>query len=232
MAGRMRRKEVSAVEVVEDAIRKAEALQPKIGALVTSDFDRALDKAKAGQLSGPFAGVPFLIKDLDPYKGLPTRYGSRSGWAPPETSPDRLYRRLRPGRLGGDRQVGDAGIRLPADHRADGLPADPQSVEPEALVGRLVRRRGGRRGLGRMVPFAHASDGGGSIRIPLELRPVRPEAFARPDDRRPAQQPGHRPVGGSHAFRVASATPRLCSRSPSAPTPARRSSRSAWSRRR
>jgi amidase len=43
----MRRKEVTAVEVVEDAIRKAETLQPKIGAFVTSDFDRALDKAKA-----------------------------------------------------------------------------------------------------------------------------------------------------------------------------------------
>jgi amidase len=78
MAGRLRRKEVTAVELVEDAIRKAEALQPKIGALVTSDFDRAMDKAKSGQLSGPFAGVPFLIKDLDPYKGLPTRYGSRA----------------------------------------------------------------------------------------------------------------------------------------------------------
>ena len=69
LAGRIRRKEISAVEAVEDSIRKAEALEPQIGAIVTSDFDRALAKAKAGQLSGPFAGVPFLVKDLDPYKG-------------------------------------------------------------------------------------------------------------------------------------------------------------------
>ena len=61
------------------AIRKAEALQPQIGAIVSSDFDRALDKAKTGQLSGPFAGVPFLIKDLSQeYKGYPTTCGSRA----------------------------------------------------------------------------------------------------------------------------------------------------------
>ena len=69
IAGRIRRKEISAVEAVEDAIRKAEALQPQVQALVDSDFDRALARAKAGQVSGPFAGVPFLVKDLDPYKG-------------------------------------------------------------------------------------------------------------------------------------------------------------------
>jgi amidase len=144
MAGRIRRKEVSAVEVVEDAIRKAEALQPKIGALVTSDFDRAMDKAKSGRLSGPFAGVPFLVKDLDPYKGLPTRYGSRAMLGAQPAGPDRLYRRLRPGRPGGDRQVVDAGIRLPADHRAVGFLPTRNPWNLEALVRRLVGRRGGR----------------------------------------------------------------------------------------
>jgi amidase len=69
MAGRIRRKEVSAAEVVEDAIREAEALHPQDrGDLVTSDFDRALDKAKRRPaLAAPFAGVPFLVKDLDDY---------------------------------------------------------------------------------------------------------------------------------------------------------------------
>ena len=88
IADRIRRGDISAAEAVEDAIRKVEALEPRIGAIVTSDFERALDKAKAGHLSGPFAGVPFLVKDLDPYKGLPTRNGSRSGLrAPPEEPP-------------------------------------------------------------------------------------------------------------------------------------------------
>src|SRR6478752_2333481 len=83
IAGRIRRKEVSAREVTEKAVRDAEALNPKLGFLVTPDFDRAVDKAKrldAGTApsAGPFAGVPFLVKDLDDYVGLPTYSGSRA----------------------------------------------------------------------------------------------------------------------------------------------------------
>ena len=83
IAGRIRRKEVSALEVTEKAVRDAEALQPKLGFLVTPDFERAIDKAKrldagAAQSTGPFAGVPFLVKDLDDYVGLPTYSGSRA----------------------------------------------------------------------------------------------------------------------------------------------------------
>jgi amidase len=80
-------KHITAAEAVEGAIRRAEALQPKLNFLVAADFDRALDKAKRGRLSGPFAGVPFLVKDLDDYIGLPTRSGSRAtAGAKPATS--------------------------------------------------------------------------------------------------------------------------------------------------
>ena len=94
IAGRIRRKEVSALEVTEKAVRDAEALQDRLGFMVTSDFDRAIDKAKrldAGQTAptGPFAGVPFLVKDLDDYVGLPTRSGSRAMLRnPPATTQD------------------------------------------------------------------------------------------------------------------------------------------------
>src|SRR4051812_42305778 len=79
MAAAIRRGELSAAEAVETAIRRAEALQGTLNIIVNSDFDRALAKVKGGTPSGPFGGVPFLVKDLIDYKGLPTRSGSASG---------------------------------------------------------------------------------------------------------------------------------------------------------
>lgn len=166
IAGRIRRKEVSVVEVVEAAIRKAEALQPKIGALVTSDFDRAMDKARAGQLSGPFAGVPFLIKDLDPYKGLPTRYGSRSSMgARPEKAQTAFVDAY-------DR-AGLVVIGKSTTPEYGFLPTtEPMGFLPTRNPWNLKHSSGGSSGgaaaatAAGIVPFAHASDGGGSIRIP------------------------------------------------------------------
>ena len=166
LSGRLRRKEVTAVELVEDAIRKAEALQPKIGALVTSDFDRAMDKAKSGQLSGPFAGVPFLIKDLDPYKGLPTRYGSRATLgARPEKAQTAF--------IDAYDQAGLVVIGKSATPEYGFLPTtEPLGFLPTRNPWNLKHSSGGSSGgagaatSAGMVPFAHASDGGGSIRIP------------------------------------------------------------------
>jgi amidase len=166
LAGRVRRKEVTAVELVEDAIRKAEALQPKIGALVTSDFDRAMDKAKSGQLSGPFAGVPFLIKDLDPYKGLPTRYGSRATLG---ARPEKVQTAF----IDAYDQAGLVVIGKSSTPEYGFLPTtEPVGFLPTRNPWNLKHSSGGSSGgaaaatSAGMVPFAHASDGGGSIRIP------------------------------------------------------------------
>src|SRR4051812_37424437 len=78
-AALIKRGEMSAREVVEAAIARAEGLQPLLNFMVNSDFDRALDKAKAGPPAGPVGRVPFLLKDLVGYSGLPHRLGSRSG---------------------------------------------------------------------------------------------------------------------------------------------------------
>src|SRR6185369_13049574 len=87
MAALIRKGEMTALEAVEQAVARAEKLQGQLNFIVNSDFDRALAKARAGGVTGPFAGVPFLIKDLDDYKGLPTRNGSQSGrHARPATS--------------------------------------------------------------------------------------------------------------------------------------------------
>jgi amidase len=166
LAGRVRRKEVTAAELVEDAIRKAEALQPQIGALVASDFDRAMDKARSGQLTGPFAGVPFLIKDLDPYKGLPTRYGSRAtAGARPETAQTAF--------IDAYDRAGLVVIGKSSTPEYGFLPTtEPLGFLPTRNPWNLKHSSGGSSGgagaatAAGVVPFAHASDGGGSIRIP------------------------------------------------------------------
>jgi len=166
LAARIRRKEVSAVEVVEDAIRKAQALEPRIGAIVTTDYDRALDKARTGRLSGPFAGVPFLVKDLDPYKGLPTYYGSRGMLGAAPDTEQTPY-------IDAFDAAGLVTIGKSATPEYGFLPTtEPMGFPPTHNPWNLDCSSGGSSGgaaaavASGMVPVAHASDGGGSIRIP------------------------------------------------------------------
>ena len=67
--------DVSAVELTEAAIERIERLNPLLGAVVTPLYDRAL--AATARASGPFAGVPFLLKDLvAEIEGTPFAEGS------------------------------------------------------------------------------------------------------------------------------------------------------------
>jgi amidase len=166
IAGRIRRKEISAAEAVEAAIQRAETLQPKIQAIVDSDFERALDKAKAGQLSGPFAGVPFLVKDLDPYKGVRTRYGTRASVGAKPEKEQTAY-------IDAFDAAGFVTIGKSATPEYGFLPTtEPMGFLPTRNPWNTNRSSGGSSGgaaaavASGIVPIAHASDGGGSIRIP------------------------------------------------------------------
>src|SRR5580658_7610040 len=71
------KKKVKASELVDEAIARAQRLNPKLNFVVLEDYDRARAVAK-GRLKGPFAGVPFFLKDiLAGAEGMPTRQGSR-----------------------------------------------------------------------------------------------------------------------------------------------------------
>ena len=171
IAGRIRRKEVSALEVTEKAVRDAEALQDRLGFMVTSDFDRAIDKAKrldAGQTAptGPFAGVPFLVKDLDDYVGLPTRSGSRAMLRSPPAKTQEPYTDCFD-------KAGLIVIGKSSTPEYGFLPTtEPVGFPITRNPWNLDRSSGGSSGgaaaatAAGIVPFAHASDGGGSIRIP------------------------------------------------------------------
>ena len=60
----VRRKEIQPIELVDAAIERIEALNPKLNAAVTPMYDQARTAATGKIPDGPFAGVPFLLKDL------------------------------------------------------------------------------------------------------------------------------------------------------------------------
>ena len=78
LAGSIRRGERTAREVVEEAIRRIERLNPELNAVINTRFDEALAEVDRGLPAGPFTGVPFLVKDLGvEVAGLPATRGSR-----------------------------------------------------------------------------------------------------------------------------------------------------------
>ncbi|RYE00246.1 MAG: 6-aminohexanoate hydrolase, partial [Sphingomonadales bacterium] len=84
----IRNGEMSAVEATEAAIKRSEAANPQIGFMVNDTYALARARAKT-PLTGPFAGVPYLIKDLNGVTGAITRQGSRAtAGLPPATTQD------------------------------------------------------------------------------------------------------------------------------------------------
>lgn len=84
LAGRIRGRDISPVELLEDCIKAIDAQNPGINAVVTTCFDQAMDHARKAETEvcqghdlGPLHGLPVLIKDLADTAGLRTTYGSR-----------------------------------------------------------------------------------------------------------------------------------------------------------
>ena len=77
LADLVRRREVSAAELLDASIARVEAVNPEINAVVTRLYDQARAAIAAGLPAGPFTGVPYLLKDLGAhYAGAVTSYGS------------------------------------------------------------------------------------------------------------------------------------------------------------
>ena len=85
----VRRREVRPIELVDAAIARIERLNPSLNAVVTPMFERARDAAARPVGQGPFAGVPFLLKDLlAEYAGvrITEAAGSWASTCPPSTA--------------------------------------------------------------------------------------------------------------------------------------------------
>jgi len=78
LAGLVAKKKIKPSELMDEAIARTEALNPKLNAVIFKDYERARATAKGKLAKGPFAGVPFLLKDIGALaQGLPSRQASR-----------------------------------------------------------------------------------------------------------------------------------------------------------
>lgn len=163
LAALLSKGEVGDDEARDAATAAIDAVNPRLGALVGERFDAPLDHAA----DGPFAGVPFVVKDLILHAaGVPQRAGTRLlGDGVPMPADTHLMARFR--------RAGLATLALTATPEL-GFNATTESVAngPTRNPWDTTRSPGGSSGgsaalvAARAVPVAHANDGGGSIRIP------------------------------------------------------------------
>ena len=192
LAELVEKREVTPLELVDDAIRRIEILDPRLSAIVTRGFEQARAAAQSPQLrASPFKGVPFLIKDLVEYPGLPYMAGSRALRGNIAKFESEYVRRVDAAGLLvlGKSATPEFGL-IPTTEPLLGPPTrDPWNLALScggSSGGAAVAVAAG------MVPFSHASDGGGSIRIPSSicgvfgLKPSRGRNVeSRPEKRNP-----------------------------------------------
>lgn len=167
-AGLVSRGEVSAAELVEAAIDRIESDDGAIHAVNMRWFDHAREVARGPIPRGPFTGVPFLLKDLwAHYAGQTLSNGNRAlaAAAPVSERDTALVSRFR--------AAGLVTLGRTASPEFGTVPTtEPVAWGPTHNPWDLTRTPGGSSGgaaaavAAGMVPIAHASDGGGSIRIP------------------------------------------------------------------
>ena len=79
LAELVKRKEISAAEICEEAITRIERVNPKLNAVITPMYDLARQAVQTALPDGPFCGVPFLLKDLlGDFAGVTQTMGSKA----------------------------------------------------------------------------------------------------------------------------------------------------------
>ncbi|MET0389796.1 MAG: amidase [Polyangiales bacterium] len=178
LAELVRTRQVSASELLEEALARTTRANPSLNAVVFRADELARGWAQ-NPAAGPFQGVPLLLKDiLGVCEGMPTRMASRAIASKPSRSDAELVARYR--RAGfvpfGKTNAPELGLLPITDSALYGPARNPWN---------LAHTPGGSSGgsaaavAAGIVPVAHANDGGGSIRIPaaccglVGLKPTR-----------------------------------------------------------
>lgn len=187
IAESIRKGEVSAREVAEAAIARIEEANPQLNAVVGRRFEAALADIEAGLPQSPLAGVPFLIKDLGAeVAGVPATHGSCLFTGNIPAADSELVQRYKRAGLVilGTTNSPELGLNASTEPLLHGPAHNPRD---------LSRSTGGSSGgaaaavAAGLVPAAHATDGGGSIRIPaamnglVGLKPSRGRTTGSPD---------------------------------------------------
>lgn len=179
LAALVRSGEVTPVELVDAAISRIEARDGAINAIVRRRFEQARTEAAGDLPDGPLKGVPYLLKDLHvAAAGEPTGGGTALLQDLPVDYDSHTVQRLRAAGVVvlGRTNTPEFGIMGITEPRAVGPARNPWN--PDHTPGGSSGGSGAAVAA-RYVPAAHASDGGGSIRIPAShcglvgLKPTR-----------------------------------------------------------
>jgi len=178
--------EVTALELVDWAIERIERLNPQVNAVVTTIYERARKQARQIP-TGPFAGVPYLLKDMiAEVEGVPLNAGSAFLRGNVSTHSSELVRRLETAGLiilgkTNTPEFGSAPISEPVLFGATRNPWDPSRSTSGSSGGSAAAVASG------MVPMAHGNDLSGSLRFPASacgvfgFKPTRARVPLGPD---------------------------------------------------
>jgi amidase len=172
LAAGLRRRELSAVELLDACLAAVDERNPQLNAVIwRNDADaraaavEADRRLAAGGDSAPFLGVPLPIKDLTPVAGWPVTYGSHGAPAGPSEESELVVDAL--ARAGfvlcGRTNTPAFGVITAAENSRYGITRNPwdEGRSPGGSSGGAAAAVAA-----EMFPIAHANDGGGSIRIP------------------------------------------------------------------
>jgi Asp-tRNA(Asn)/Glu-tRNA(Gln) amidotransferase A subunit family amidase len=189
LAELVRKKEVSAGELLSEAIERCDRVNPRLNAVIHRCDSEAERSASSADPSRPLAGVPFLIKDLGPaLAGAPLTSGSRLFARYVPTEDGEIVKRFKAAGLTifGKTNIPEFGLVPATESELHGPCRNPWDIN---------RTPGGSSGgaasavAAGIVPVAHASDGGGSIRIPASccgLVGLKPSRGLNPKESQPA----------------------------------------------
>ena len=186
LAELVRKKQITPGELLDEAIARTAKVDPQINAVVVKHYDYAKRQIDQGLPDGPFTGVPFLLKDLDLLEGTRTTFGASVYKDDVADHTGTLAQRfLKAGvTIFGKSASPEFGLMPTTELRLHGPTRNPWN---------LAHSSGGSSGgaaaavAARILPVAHASDGGGSIRIPASasgvfgLKPTRARNPLGPD---------------------------------------------------
>ena len=186
LAELVRRGETTPTELLDAALERLQAVDSAINAVPIRHEDFARRQIARGLPDGPFRGVPFALKDITLLAGTETHFGSRAfkGFRADHSS-TLVERYLKAGlTIFGKTNSPEFGLSFTTEPVLHGPTRNPWS---------LAHSTGGSSGgaaalvAARVLPVAHATDGGGSLRVPAAccgvfgLKPTRARVPMGPD---------------------------------------------------